>query len=158
MASTHERALAAEWLIVMIVETGDAFAKHGKEGKRFLPQPSRYFATMVGYLILAGVALFGEKAARVASALGALVALTIVMAPPTIRKKVGPTNEPLLVSFLGYLSAMMARPHKPTTEPLVTIATSPSRPLISKSQGYKGTPKTSVSPTRGPLTTGNRGR
>lgn len=118
MASAHERALAAEWLAVMIIETGDALAKHGKQGKRFLPQPSRYFATMVAYLLLAGVALFGDKAARVASALGALVALTIVMAPPTIRKKVGPTNEPLFVSFFGYLASMFTNPPVTVKEPL----------------------------------------
>lgn len=140
MASVHERALAAEWLAVMVIETGDALAKHGKQGNRFLPQPSRYFATMVAYLLLAGAALFGDKAARVASALGALVALTIVMAPPTVKKAVGPTNEPLIVSFLGYLSAMFTNPPQTLSEPLTTIGTSP------------------VAPQRNPLTTGNRGR
>lgn len=127
MATSHERALAAEWLIVMVMETGDALAKHGKQGKRFLPQPSRYFATMVAYLMLAGVALFGEKAGKVAAALGALVALTIVMAPPTIRRKVGPTNEPLLVSFLGYLSKMMATPPGTIREPLHVLGPLPKK-------------------------------
>ena len=118
MATTHEKALAAEWLAVMVIETGDAFARHGKKGQRFLPQPQRYFATMVAYLLLAGVALFGPRAGKVASALGALVALTILMAPPTIKKAVGPTNEPLIVSFLGYLAKMFTNPPITVREPL----------------------------------------
>ena len=114
MAATHEKALAAEWLAVLLVETGDAFAAHGEKGhKGFLPQPSRYFATMVAYLLLAGAALFGEKAGKVASALGALVALTILMAPPTVKKPVSKTNQPLIISFFGYLASMFTNP--PTT-------------------------------------------
>lgn len=65
---------------------------------------------MVVYLILAGMAAFGDRLGRVASALGGLVALTIVLAPPHPTKKVGPTNEPLIVSFFGWLAEMMTNP------------------------------------------------
>lgn len=117
MATASERTLAAEWLAVMFIETGDALAK--ASGKKFsLPQPQRYVATMVAYLILAGMAAFSERLGRVATALGGLVALTIVLAPPRPTQPVGPGNEPLIVSFFGWLAEMMSNPPQTISEPV----------------------------------------
>lgn len=78
--SNHERVLAAEWLVVMAIETLDALSGAGG-GKFKLPNPSRYFATMVVYLMLAGAAMFGENAGRLAAAFGGVAALTITLIP-----------------------------------------------------------------------------
>lgn len=161
MASAAERQLALEWLGVLVVETGDALYHSSK--KRFaLPQPKRYFATMVAYLILAGVALFGERAGRVAAALGGLVALTILLAPATVRQPVSATNPVLLVSFFKWLTEMFENPPKTISQPIAYAGEPPPAPArqpISKSTPtFQPTPKTSVAPGRTPLSTGNRGR
>jgi hypothetical protein len=78
--SNHERILAAEWLAVMSVQTLNALAASSSSGFG-LPDPSRYFATMVVYLMLAAVAMFGDKPGQLAAAFGGVAALTIVAAP-----------------------------------------------------------------------------
>lgn len=164
MASAAERTLAMEWLGVLVVETGDALY-HSSKKKFTLPSPQRYFATMVAYLILAGVALFGEKAGRVAAALGGLVALTILLAPATIGKPVNATTNPvLLVSFFKWLTEMFENPPTTISQPVA---------YAGQVQGLKDTTTKGITPATGlaPLTTkagagfrnqqlgsGNRGR
>ena len=70
MATAGEKTLAIEWLVVMLIETGDNIAKARATGKASRwPSPQRYFATMVVYLMLAGAAAFGQGAAKVAASL-----------------------------------------------------------------------------------------
>lgn len=98
-----ERVLAAEWIVVVLVQTGDALASpnRGSLGGPKLPNPSRYFASMIAYLFLAGLALFGRGPAKIAGAIGGVAALAILLAPSTKGGK------PLIVSFLSYLNAIM---------------------------------------------------
>lgn len=81
MAGSHwERILAAEWLVVFGTETLDALSG-ADSGKFALPDPSRYFATMVVFLMLAAGAMFGDKAGKLAAAMGGVAGLAILMAP-----------------------------------------------------------------------------
>lgn len=104
--SQHERVLAAEWLVLMGVETMDALA-NSSGGKFKLPSPSRYFAAMVVFLMLAGVAMFGTKAGRLASAFGGVATLAIVAAPGAKGK-----TSPVL-GALKYIDGLLKSP--PTT-------------------------------------------
>jgi hypothetical protein len=106
MAGTPgERLIAAEWLAVMVVQTGDAFGESNND-QFTLPEPSRYWASIAAYLMLAGLALFGEGPARLAGALGGVAALAILLAPPQIGEPISSTNQPLIVRFFGYLAKM----------------------------------------------------
>jgi hypothetical protein len=98
--SSHERILAAEMLVVMGVETADALSG-ASSGSFTLPDPSRYFATLIAYGVLAGVAMFGEKAGKLASALGGVAALAILMAPAKS------TGKPLVLSVITYFDQII---------------------------------------------------
>ena len=121
MASTHgEKLLAAEWLGVVALLTGDALGQSSGGSKITLPQPSRYFASMVVYLMLAALAAAGEKTARLAGALGGVALLTIALAPSDITKPPGPGNRPLVIRFLAWLSAVMSKSNNPTGSIIAT--------------------------------------
>jgi len=102
MASSWEKVLGAEWLSVMVVQTGDALA--GSQSGFSLPNPSRYFAAMIVYFSLAAVAMFGEKPAKFAAAFGGLAALGMLLAP----SKAG--GKPVIMSFLDYVTGLMVNP------------------------------------------------
>jgi len=68
-----------------------------------LPSPSRFFAAMIVYLMLAGLAAFGPAMAKLAGRLGGLVALVIVLAPPDSSQPISSTNQPLVMRFLALL-------------------------------------------------------
>jgi hypothetical protein len=104
--SPQERVLAAELLVVMGVETADALSG-AYTGSFSLPSPSRYFATVVVYLMLAGMAMFGEKPARLATSFGGVAALAILIAP---TKASVAANKPqaVVVSALNYFAQMIS--------------------------------------------------
>lgn len=118
MAGTvHEKALAAEWLAVILIEVGDSFNQaktttttQSGSSRLKLPPPSRFMATMFVYLMLAAAALFGENPGKVAAGLGGLVALTLVLAPPHPKTKIGPGNQPPVVSFFQWIDKMLKDP------------------------------------------------
>lgn len=97
--SQWERILAAEWLVVFSTETFDALSGAGN-GKFSLPDPSRYFATMVVFLMLSAAAMFGDKAGKLAAAMGGVAGLTILMAP-------GKNGKSPVVGALAYFDKMM---------------------------------------------------
>lgn len=99
--SSYEKVLAAEWLAVMAIETGDALAKSGGKSTLSLPNPAQYMATMIVFLSLAGVAMFGEHAGKLAAAFGGVAAIAILLVPMGKGK-----NSPL-VGFLAYVNALM---------------------------------------------------
>lgn len=147
MATAAERTLAVEWLAVMLVETGDALAhpkqRYTSAARRKitgLPYPSRYFATMVVYLMLAAGAAFSERFGKVMTALGGLVALTIVLAPPTIKAPISKTNEPLIVSFFGWLASIYQSPPTTITTGTATKVTrsTPGTPSVTRGQSSPG--------------------
>jgi hypothetical protein len=100
--SAGERLLAAEWVLVTVVQTGDALAE---QSGPTLPNPGRYFATMIAFLFLAGLALFGPNASKFAGRFGALVTLVVFLAPSDATKPPGPGNRPLILRFLRWLAA-----------------------------------------------------
>jgi hypothetical protein len=106
--SQGERLVAIEWLTIVFVMTGDALAssQRGPQGGPKLPQPARYFAAMVAYLMLAGLSAFGPNAAKLASRLGGLAALAFLLAPPNPTQAIGPGNRPLIMRFLAWLNAV----------------------------------------------------
>lgn len=118
MASSGERALAAELVVVLLAQTADAFAQAGPAGDTaktgtwpsgkpsFWPQPARYVASVLAYLGLAGLAMFGDRAARLAMALGGVVALAILASPPNPSAPVGPGNESLILRALGWVTQL----------------------------------------------------
>jgi hypothetical protein len=108
VASSGERLLGAEWVVVMLVQTGDAFGESTDE-QFSLPQPSRYWASLVAYLMLAAFALFGDKASKLAGGLGAVAALAILLAPPDPTAPIAQGNYPLIIRFLGWLSSMYSQ-------------------------------------------------
>src|SRR5580704_17341721 len=84
--SSGERLIGVEWVLVTLLQAGDAIASGGQTTTNSqgvsvtapkLPSPSRFFAAMIAYLMLAGAAMFGPNAAKVASRLGAVAALAI---------------------------------------------------------------------------------
>lgn len=105
MPAAGEKLLAAELMVVLGVETMDALSG-ANTGTFSLPNPSQYFATLVVFLVLSGVAAFGEKPARLASAFGGLAALTILMAPTKASKAAG-HPEPLILSAFDYLTQII---------------------------------------------------
>jgi hypothetical protein len=113
--SNHERILAAEWLAVMGTQTLNALAS--SQSGFALPDPSRYFATMVVYLMLAAVAMFGEKPGHLAAAFGGVAALAIAAAP-------GKNGKSPVVGALGYFSKLMkSGPNIPATTPISSGST-----------------------------------
>ena len=110
MAVSHgERTLAAEWVALVLLITGDAIGE-GLGGGKGLPNPSRYFASMVVFVMLAAFALAGEKAAKLASTLGGVALLAIALAPPDRTKAIGSGTRPLIVRFLAWLAAFVKTP------------------------------------------------
>jgi len=107
--SQGERLLGVEWIIVVLMMTGDSLAggAQGQLGGGKLPQPSRYFGAMIAYLMLAGLALFGPGAAKIAGRLGGVAALAIILAPPDLSKPIGPGNRPLVMRFLNLLNSYL---------------------------------------------------
>lgn len=99
--SSYEKVLAAEWLAVMAIETGDALAKSGGKSTLSLPNPAQYMATMIVFLSLAGVAMFGEHAGKLAAAFGGVAAIAILLVP------IGKGKNSPLVGFLAYVNALM---------------------------------------------------
>lgn len=93
--SRYERLLAAETLVVMGAQTVDALSGSGGQGFA-LPDPSRYFAALIVYISLAGVAMFGDKVGKVAAGLGGVAALAMLLAP-TKR-----TGKPLAMSLVDF--------------------------------------------------------
>jgi hypothetical protein len=98
--STHERILAAEWLAVMAVETLDALSG-ADTGSFALPDPSRYFATMVVFLMLAAAAMFGEQPGKLAAAFGGVAGLAIILSP-------GKEKQAPVVGMLNYFDKLLA--------------------------------------------------
>jgi hypothetical protein len=96
-----------------MMQAGDAIASGGQVDQTTgvtspkLPSPSRFFASIIVFLFLAGLAAFGEGAAKFASRFGALVALVIVLAPPNPSQPIGSGNRPLVIRFLNLLNSYM---------------------------------------------------
>lgn len=116
--SSGERLIGVEWVLVTLLQAGDAIASGGQTTTNAqgvsttapkLPSPSRFFAAMIAYLMLAGAAMFGPNAAKVASRLGAVAALAIALAPPVSPKikPIGPGNQPLIIRFLNLLNSYL---------------------------------------------------
>lgn len=81
MAGTiHEKALAAEVIGVLVVETADALSG-ANTGTFKLPDPSRYFATVIVFMMLAGAAMFGEKPGKLAATFGGVAAIGMIATP-----------------------------------------------------------------------------
>lgn len=107
MASHGEKVLAIEWLAIMAIQTGDAIYEKsaGKtQGAGFLPQPQRYFATMIVFFFLAAASAFSDRFGRTAAAFGGLAAIAIGLAVPK-----GASSSPL-VGFTKWLASMAASP------------------------------------------------
>lgn len=98
--SKYERVLAAEWLVVMGTETLDALSG-ADTGTFSLPDPSRYFATMVVFLMLAAAAMFGERPGKLAAAFGGVAGLAILLSP-------GKNNQPPVIGALNYFDKLMS--------------------------------------------------
>lgn len=144
--SQHERVLAAEWLVLMGVETMDALA-NSSGGKFKLPSPSRYFAAMVVFLMLAGVAMFGTKAGRLASAFGGVATLAIVAAPGA-KGKTSPVLgalkyiDGLLKSPPSNLTPAAATPYANTPAPTASAAGPPGPTNPAEGKTTQGAFKT----------------
>lgn len=123
--SPQERVLAAELMVVVGVQTADALSG-AYTGKFSLPAPNRYFAAIVVYLMLAGMAMFGPRPARLAVSFGGLSALVIMLAPSAASVKAGKPQS-VLVSALSYLNQMItggsigATHSSPSTTPPSTV-------------------------------------
>ena len=106
MAGTpHERTLAAEMLLCMGAQTADALSD-AHVGTFALPDPSRYFATVIVFTMLSGAAMFGERAGRLAATFGGVATLAILLAPTKASVKAG-TPEPLAMRVIGYFAQIM---------------------------------------------------
>jgi hypothetical protein len=84
--SNYERILAAEWLVVMAAETLDSLSGTAGGAPFSLPDPSKYFATMVVFLMLSAVAMFGESAGKLAAAFGGVAGAAILLTPSSNGK------------------------------------------------------------------------
>ena len=106
MAGTpHERVLAAEMIVCVGAQTADALSD-AYDGTFALPDPSRYFATVIVFAMLSGAAMFGERAGRLASTFGGVATLAILLAPTKASTKAG-KPEPLAMRVLGYFAQVM---------------------------------------------------
>lgn len=103
--SPYERVLAAEMLVVVGAQTADALS-NSSSGQFKIPDPSRYIATVVVFAALSAVAMFGEKAGRLASTFGGVAALAILLAPTSASKKAG-NPQPLAMSVLNYVNQLI---------------------------------------------------
>ena len=106
MASPHERTLAAELLVVMFAQTTDALSG-ASTGTFALPDPSRYFASMIVFTMLAGAAMFGEHAGKLAATFGGVATLAILLAP-TKKSEAAGKPEPLAMSVFNYFTQIMS--------------------------------------------------
>jgi hypothetical protein len=100
-------------LTVMGVQTMDALSG-ANTGTFTMPDPSRYFATLIVYAVLAGMAMFGEKPGKLAGALGGVAALAILLAPTKASVAAG-TPKPLALSALTYLNQVITGGTQGTT-------------------------------------------
>jgi hypothetical protein len=107
MPSGHERVIAAELVTVMGVETLDALVASGGKSTFSLPDPSVYFATLVVYLMLSGLALFGDRYGKLAAAFGGVAAAGILMTP-TARSKQEGKPKPLVMSMITYFDSIIS--------------------------------------------------
>jgi len=115
--SRYEKILGAEWLVVFFVETADALvgvgtpkwsgetksgvtSPDGSPGFK-LPDPAQYFAMMLVYLMLAAVAMFGDKAGKLAAAFGGVAALAIAISPSKV------TGKPIILSLTTYFNQLL---------------------------------------------------
>jgi len=99
-------------VLITLLQAGDAIASGGQANadgttSPKLPSPSRFFATMIAFLFLAGLAAFGQGAAKFASRFGGLVVLVLALAPPNAQQPIGPGNRPLIMRFLNLLNSYM---------------------------------------------------
>ena len=115
MASRYEKALGAEWLVALVIETADALVGVGTPkwsggtkpaanptGSGFkLPNPSQYFATMIVFLMLAAASMFGEKPGKLAAAFGGVTVLGIAMVPSKV------TGKPVILSLTAYVGQLL---------------------------------------------------
>lgn len=141
--SSGERLIGVEWVLITMLQAGDAIASGGQKNAEGvtspkLPSPSRFFAAMIAYLMLAGVALFGPNAAKVASRLGALAALAMMLAPPDLSKPIGQGNRPLIMRFLNLLNSYLIA--GPITQPRQTPTQSQYAPVKGSSYSGPGYP------------------
>jgi hypothetical protein len=150
--SPEERVIAAELLVVMGVTTADALSG-ASTGKFSLPDPSRYFATVIVFTMLAAAAMFGPKSGRLAAQFGGVASLAILIAP---TKK---TGKPLILSALTYFNQLMVGgvQSQPSTgsgaaDGSTTIAL-PSGATITNAAG--ATPEGPTTVSGGPSAIGN---
>jgi hypothetical protein len=83
MASPYEKVLGAELVGVIGVQTLDAFSG-ANTGKFSFPDPSRYFATVIVFAMLSGMAMFGESWGKLASRFGGVALLGMVAIPSKV--------------------------------------------------------------------------
>lgn len=145
--SNHERVLAAEWLVVMGVQTLDALSG-ADSGSFALPDPSRYFASMVVFLMLAAAAMFGDKPGRLAAAFGGVAGLGILLYK-------GHNTQPPVIGALNYFDKLMkgGPAGSPSSSGVQNPSTAPgfgSVPATGKTPGYNFAPVPApVNPTGG---------
>ena len=96
----YERLQAAEMLTVMGAETLDSLSG-ASTGSFTLPDPSRYFATVVVFIMLSGVAMFGDKAGKLAAQFGGVAAIGILMTPSKA------TGRAPVAGMLAYFSQVI---------------------------------------------------
>ncbi len=107
MASTYEKALGAELVVVMAIQTLDALAGDtidpdtGSVEGTTLPDPARYVATVIVFAMLAAVAMFGDKPGKLAAQFGGVAALAIIVAPGVGGK------TPPIIGALGWMNQMI---------------------------------------------------
>jgi len=127
--SNYERILAAEWLVVMATETLDALGQ-STETQFTLPTPSVYFATMVVYLMLAAVAMFGERPGRLAAAFGGVAGLAILIAPTSKGKR-----APVVGALAYFAQLMKSGPNTQAPTSSTGTASASAPPSASSSGG-----------------------
>lgn len=125
--SQYEKVIAAEWLVVMAVQTADALNNSAGGSKLKLPQPARYVATMLVYLSLAAVAMFGDRPGKLAAAFGGVAAIGIVVMP-------GPGGkQPPILAMLGYVNNLVGGTQQSTQAS--APANAGTAPMIQVPQG-----------------------
>jgi len=113
----YERLLAAEMLTVMGAETLDSLSG-ASTGSFNLPDPSRSFATVVVFMMLSGVAMFGEKAGKLAAQFGGVAALGMLMTPSKV------TGRAPVAGMLAYFSQMIGGGGGQTPQAGTTVGSS----------------------------------